>query len=728
MRQDVDSMVPSRYLPQNNPLLVCDPEPHGWARKDPIAHSDYVSMEELVTYNNFRLAKYREEQSMNSLHNLETEESTNIRTVIEAAENRKIASRRADIVRAIRGQASPRKNPYSESFTKRRNVQGLRNRATYFAKKEGWEECQRDYWLQQDAISWEQSINKALPQTPPLSLHQRSKSEESKILRVASSVYSDDSYAPSSRNGHGINNRDDLSMDVSASDSYAESADGYPSSPPSHSHTSRIHETEDSSRSPPEISDPDYQINEGLLEELKNHYLKPRNKTSHEESTSCKPATTQKVSNFLYRSNSLPVNVTPMSERQKARLEIFRESAPANGTSQVDRLPHHVAITRPRAPGLLSPVINAEELHPADDQLTGIPNNTRYQSASYPGRSSSISRQPAIRRPEIAIVTYGNDENNHGTARTNWYQSEENGSRNFRQRTVSTDYPGDRSTSTLDGDDIDSIDQDASASEGIADSPLKKIFGDGGSFDQLKADTKPVLKSMWGSVKAKVHITKPKMDMSAFKEMFSLRSQDPNLGMVTSNFMISCDQEFQSSLYARLDLLICTVANKFLLFEHFENRITPVTAARYIEKWVKLGRAQFTEFNCGQPFQALIIWECRESLQFYGDHEARVRNAALDTWLKNANSMSVLTRCNGDSAIQKHMHDSWKVLEILGGTWDDYDSLSRLHISFHDVVAGAKTRNDALGIEHDWNPPPVPPTPAMASIKSPDLSHLYRQG
>ncbi|ELR05797.1 hypothetical protein VC83_04426 [Pseudogymnoascus destructans] len=709
MRQDVDIMVPSRYLPQNNPLLVCDPEPHGWARKDPIAHSDYVSMEELVTYNNFRLAKYREEHSVNNLNNLEAETATNIRTVPEAAEDRKIASRRADIVRAIRGQASPRKNPYPESFTKRRNVQGLRNRATYFAKKECWEECQRDSWLQQDAISWEQSINKALPQTPPLSLHQQSKSEESRVLRVASSIYSDDSYL-SSRHGHGNNNQDDLSMNASASESCAESADGYPNSPPpSHSHSSRMEQTEDSSSSPPEISDPNYQINEGLLEELKNHYLKPRNKISHEESTSCKPATTQKVSNFLYRSNSLPVNITPMSERQKTRLEIFRESAPTNGTSQVDRLPHHVAITRPRASGLLSPAINAKELHPAADQLTGI-------------------HQPAIRRPEVAIVTYGNDENNHGTAHTNGYQSEGNGPRNFRQRTVSTDYPEDRSTSTLGGDYFASSDDDPLEAQGVADSPLKKIFGDGGSFDQLKADTKPVLKSMWGSVKAKVHITKPKMGMSAFKEMFSLRSQDPNLGMVTSNFMISCDQEFQSSLYASLDLLICTVANKFLLFEHFEDRVTPVMAAQYIEKWVKLGRAQFTEFNCGQPFQALIIWECRESLQFYGDHEARVRNAALDTWLKNANSMSVLTRCNGDSAIQKHMHDSWKVLEILGGTWDNYDSLSRLHISFHDVVAGAKTRNDALGIEHDWNPPPVPPTPAMASIKSPDLSHLYRQG
>jgi hypothetical protein len=344
-------------------------------------------------------------------------------------------------------------------------------------------------------------------------LHQRSKSEESRVLRVASSVYSNDSYFPSSRLGHGNNYQDDLSMDGSASEYYAESTEGYPNSPPSLSHTSQTQQTEDSSSGPPEISDPNYQVNEGLLEELKNHYLKPRDKTSHEESASCKPATTLKVSNFLYRSNSLPVNVTPMSERQKSRLEMFRESAPANGMSQVDRLPHHVAITRPRAPGLLSPVINAEELHPGDDQLTGIPNNTRYQSASYPSRSSSISHQPAIRRPEVAIVTYGNDENNHETAHSNGYQSEENGSRNFRQRTVHTDYPGDRSTSTLGGDDIDSTDQDVSESQEIADSPLKKIFGDGGSFDQLKADTKPVLKSMWGSVKAKVHITVSYLDI-----------------------------------------------------------------------------------------------------------------------------------------------------------------------------------------------------------------------
>lgn len=335
-------------------------------------------------------------------------------------------------------------------------------------------------------------------------IHQGSKSEESKILRVASSIYSNDSYFPSFRFSRGTNKDDDLPMGASASESYAESADGYSNSLPSHPHTSQ---TENSSNSPSEIPDPNYEIDDGLLDELKNHYLKAGSKSSHGATTSCKPATTQKINNFLYRSNSLPVNVIPMSERQKSRLEMFRESAPTNGTCQVPRLPHHVAITRPRAPGQLSPVINAEELHPGDDQLTGIANNTRYQSATYPGRSLSISNQRAIRRPQVAIVNYNNGESSHETAHTNGYRFEENGPRNFRQRTVYTDYPEDRSTSTLDEDDTASTGQDQLEFQGNADSPLKKIFGDGGSFEQFKADTKPVLKSMWGSVKAKVHIT-----------------------------------------------------------------------------------------------------------------------------------------------------------------------------------------------------------------------------
>lgn len=176
-------------------------------------------------------------------------------------------------------------------------------------------------------------------------------------------------------------------------------------------------------------------------------------------------------------------------------------------------------------------------------------------------------------------------------------------------------------------------------------------------------------------------------------------------------------------LYARLDLLVCTVANKFLMAEYTANRMTMIMASRFIERWVALGRAQFTEFNCGQPFQALIIWECREILQFHGDYDARIRDGALDTWQKNANSMAVLTRCNGDSAIQKHLHDSWKILEMLGGTWYDFDSLSKLHISFHEKVALAKERNDARGIPHDWNPPPVPETPKQPPMQTPDMMH-----
>lgn len=314
-----------------------------------------------------------------------------------------------------------------------------------------------------------------------------------------------------SRRGGESNKHDETSTDFSGYDSYIGSADGDPDSLLLHSDSSQVQQREDSSNSLSEISGPNYQMNGGLLEELKNHYLKPGNKTSQDAATSCKPATTQKINNFLYRRNALPVNVTPMSERQKSRLEMFRESASTNGTNQVNRLPHHVAITRSRPLGQLSAVINADEICSVDDQLTGIANNIRYQSAIFPGRSSSIAHQLPIRRPGVAIVTYQNDESNCRTAHTNGHRSGENEPRNFRQHirqhTVGTDYPEDRSTSTLGEDDMSSTDQDLLAYQGTADSPLKKAFGDGGSFVQLKANKMPVLKSMWGSVKAKVHIT-----------------------------------------------------------------------------------------------------------------------------------------------------------------------------------------------------------------------------
>lgn len=226
-----------------------------------------------------------------------------------------------------------------------------------------------------------------------------------------------------------------------------------------------------------------------------------------------------------------------------------------------------------------------------------------------------------------------------------------------------------------------------------------------------KSGRKNRLSAIWSDLKSKT-----------LKNVYMILSQDPASGLPPPKFPISCDEKFQSNLYARLNLLMSTVANKFLMTEYDQSRLTASTAAKYIRHWINLGRPHFAEFQCSQPFQAFIIWECRHMLEFHGTYDTRIRSVVLDIWRKNATSMSVLTHCNGDSAIQKHLHDSWKVLEILGGTWADFDTLSELHTSFHTMVAEAKRRNDMNGVTHVWNPPGIPQTPRQLALMTPDLS------
>lgn len=130
-----------------------------------------------------RLANYREA----GINNNDYTSSSVVRTVAQATENnryktqiyfdnvlfkltfKRIAFRKADLVRTITGEASsPRKDSNPNSYTQRRVVQGQRNRAIFIRTKNlDLAECLRDGWLQQDAESWQLSINKALPCTPP---------------------------------------------------------------------------------------------------------------------------------------------------------------------------------------------------------------------------------------------------------------------------------------------------------------------------------------------------------------------------------------------------------------------------------------------------------------------------------------------------------------------------------------------------------------------------------
>lgn len=210
--------------------------------------------------------------------------------------------------------------------------------------------------------------------------------------------------------------------------------------------------------------------------------------------------------------------------------------------------------------------------------------------------------------------------------------------------------------------------------------------------------------------------------MGAGKEPYTIHhSHVPVDGLTPSGFMISCRPEYQCKMYARLNLLLSSLANRFLMEEFRAKRITETMAASFVEKWVELGRAQFTEFWCGLPFQARILFDCRDHCMFFGEYDRTRRDNILGYLKINANSMALATYCHGDSAIQKHFVDCWKVLDLLGATFAEYESMSRLHVGFHDTVKAEKKKNDKNGVEHYWDPAPVPVTPIIPRARTPML-------
>lgn len=244
---------------------------------------------------------------------------------------------------------------------------------------------------------------------------------------------------------------------------------------------------------------------------LENNHLDPRGTNASELTSATDPILAEKISNFLYRSNSLPMNVTPMSERQKSRLETFRQSRSIKDTSQMDRLPHHVALARSRTHGQLSPTPKSEKSRSREKHVAATNNMAKNPAQNKRRATISRSQQPSMSQPGTGIaaaVNYGNDKTNQEPTRSKHafrFQPQADGSTNLTRPDNHIDRSPDKSKVPVDTDAMASFEQNPLALQRISGPPLKKMFGDGGWLGQNEADKKPILKSIWIAVKAKMH-------------------------------------------------------------------------------------------------------------------------------------------------------------------------------------------------------------------------------
>lgn len=155
--------------------------------------------------------------------------------------------------------------------------------------------------------------------------------------------------------------------------------------------------------------------------------------------------------------------------------------------------------------------------------------------------------------------------------------------------------------------------------------------------------------------------------MRANANIFNSESNNSKI-VSQSTFPISLDPPTQAKLLAEMEVMICVTANKFLLLQYEEGRMSVESVAKVTSFWASKNRPQVLEFQFDQATQRDLILYNIKSFRFFGEAATNVivLNGTLYNWKAVAKEMSIRTFCTPDSVIRKHMHDTHKILEMLG--------------------------------------------------------------
>ena len=191
-----------------------------------------------------------------------------------------------------------------------------------------------------------------------------------------------------------------------------------------------------------------------------------------------------------------------------------------------------------------------------------------------------------------------------------------------------------------------------------------------------------------------------------------------------STFPISLDPPTQAKLYSEMELMICVTANKFLLEQYKEGRISVDSVTKVTNFWASKNRPQVIQFQFDQATQRDLILYNLKTFKFHGDCAVNVvlLNATLHNWKAVAKEMSVRTFCTPDSVIRKHMHDMLKILEMLGAPLVTFLAFQELQLN---VLALMKEEQEKKlqgtllhGVPKKYQPSSLPSPELRGSIRN----------
>lgn len=176
-----------------------------------------------------------------------------------------------------------------------------------------------------------------------------------------------------------------------------------------------------------------------------------------------------------------------------------------------------------------------------------------------------------------------------------------------------------------------------------------------------------------------------------------------------STFPVSLDPPTQAKLYCEIELMICVTANKFLVQQYKHGRMSPESVTRVTSYWASKNRPQVIEFQFDQATQRDLILHNLKTFQFQGEsgRQPIVLNSTMYNWKTISKEMSVRTFCNPDSVVKKHMHDTHKVLEMLGAPLVTFLAFQELQVKALATIQETQKKK-AERIQSDGKPKQIP--------------------
>ena len=180
----------------------------------------------------------------------------------------------------------------------------------------------------------------------------------------------------------------------------------------------------------------------------------------------------------------------------------------------------------------------------------------------------------------------------------------------------------------------------------------------------------------------------------------------------TSKFPVSLGPPVQARLYSEIELMICATANQYLMIQRFENRMSLESITKITDFWTSKNRPQVIEFMFDQATQRDLVLYNLKTFRFYGPNAENPvsMNTMMLSWKTLAKEMSVRTFCQPDSVVRKHMHDCYKILEMLGAPLVTFLAFQEIQVKALKIMKEKQQQteeyaNIPFGLERKWEPP-----------------------